>query len=85
MAAPLGLLLQYLQECGPGSPGPAAVKRAADLYELNLNRHRASSCVSTSNRAVDEWLSLFHAPILGNSALDRLAPERCWDQGGGAD
>ena len=27
----------------------------------------------TSNRAVDEWLSLFDDPILGNSALDRLA------------
>ena len=26
-----------------------------------------------SNRAVDEWLSLFDDPILGNSALDRLA------------
>ena len=27
----------------------------------------------TSNRAVDEWLSIFDDPILGNSALDRLA------------
>ena len=39
---------------------------------------------STSNRAVDEWLSLFEDPILGNSALDRLANIRhtvpCWDQ-----
>ena len=26
-----------------------------------------------SIRAVDEWLSLFDDPILGNSALDRLA------------
>ena len=39
----------------------------------SLNRHRASSFVITSNRAVDEWLSLFDDPILGNSALDRLA------------
>ena len=37
------------------------------------DRHRASSFVITSNRAVDEWLSLFDDPILGNSALDRLA------------
>ncbi len=29
--------------------------------------------IITSNRAVDEWLSLFDDPILGNSALDRLA------------
>ena len=32
-----------------------------------------SSFVITSNRAVDEWLSLFDDPILGNSSLDRLA------------
>ena len=48
-------------------------QQSADLYELILNRHRASSFVITSNRAVDEWLSLFDDPILGNSALDRLA------------
>ena len=29
--------------------------------------------VITSNRAVEEWLSLFDDPILGNSALDRMA------------
>jgi DNA replication protein DnaC len=27
----------------------------------------------TSNRGADEWLGLFDNPILGNSALDRLA------------
>ena len=48
-------------------------QQSADIYELILNRHRASSFVITSNRAVDEWLSLFDDPILGNSALDRLA------------
>ncbi len=48
-------------------------QQSAALYELIINRHRASSCVITSNRAVDEWLSLFDDPILGNSALDRLA------------
>ena len=48
-------------------------QHSADLYELILNRHRASSFVITSNRAVDEWLGLFDDPILGNSALDRLA------------
>jgi DNA replication protein DnaC len=42
-------------------------QQSADLYELILNRHRASSFVITSNRAVDEWLSLFDDPILGNS------------------
>ena len=48
-------------------------QQSADLYELILNRHRASSFVITSNRAVDEWLSLFDDPILGNSALNRLS------------
>ena len=48
-------------------------QQSADLYELILNRHRSTSFVITSNRAVDEWLSLFDDPILGNSALDRLA------------
>ncbi len=48
-------------------------QQSADLYELILNRHRASSFIITSNRAVDEWLSLFDDPILGNSARDRLA------------
>ena len=38
-----------------------------------ISRHRVSSFVVTSNRAVDEWLSLFDDPILRNSALDRLA------------
>ena len=48
-------------------------QQSADLYELILSRHRASSFIITSNRAVDEWLSIFDDPILGNSALDRLA------------
>ena len=50
---------------------------SADLYELIISRHRVSSFVITSNRAVEEWLSLFDDPILGNSALDRLANARC--------
>ena len=45
-------------------------QQSADLYKLILNRHRSSSFVITSNRAVYEWLSLFDDPILGNSALD---------------
>ena len=48
-------------------------QQSADLYELILNRHRAPSFVMTGNRAVDEWRGLFEDPILGNSALDRLA------------
>jgi DNA replication protein DnaC len=48
-------------------------QQSTDLYELIIARHRHSSFVITSNRAVDEWLALFDDPILGNSALDRLA------------
>ena len=36
-------------------------------------RYQKSSYRITGNRAVDEWLGLFDDPILGNSALDRLA------------
>lgn len=48
-------------------------QQSTDLYELIIARHRRSSFAITSNRAVDEWLGLFDDPILGNSALDRLA------------
>jgi DNA replication protein DnaC len=48
-------------------------QQSSDLYELIIERHRQSSFVFTSNRGVDEWLGLFDDPILGNSALDRLA------------
>ena len=48
-------------------------QQSADLYQLIISRHRVSSFVVTSNRAVEEWLSLFDDPVLGNSALDRLA------------
>lgn len=48
-------------------------QQSIDLYELVIARHRTASVVITSNRSVEEWLSLFDDPILGNSALDRLA------------
>jgi DNA replication protein DnaC len=48
-------------------------QQSTDLYELIIARHRKSSFVITSNRAVEEWLGLFDDSILGNSALDRLA------------
>lgn len=48
-------------------------QQSSDLYELVIERHRRASFILTSNRSVDEWLGLFDDPILGNSALDRLA------------
>ncbi len=50
-----------------------SAQQSSDLYELIIERHRRASFVVTSNRAVDEWLGLFDDPLLGNSALDRLA------------
>ena len=46
---------------------------ANDLYELIIERHELKSSIFTSARAPEEWQSLFPDPILGNSALDRLA------------
>jgi len=48
-------------------------QQSSDFYELIIARHRRSSFIITSNRAVEEWLGLFDDSILGNSALDRLA------------
>jgi len=48
-------------------------QQSIDLYELVIARHRSASFVIASNRDIEEWLGLFDAPILGNSALDRLA------------
>jgi DNA replication protein DnaC len=50
-----------------------SAQQSSDLYELIIERHRRASFIITSNRAVDEWLGLWDDPILGNSALDRLA------------
>ncbi len=46
---------------------------ANDLYELVIERYESKSSIFTSARAPEEWQSLFPDPILGNSALDRLA------------
>ena len=49
-------------------------QQSNDLYELIVERHRRSELSpSPPIASVDEWLGLFDDPILGNSALDRLA------------
>lgn len=48
-------------------------QQSGDLYEIIVERYKVSSTVITSNRDVDEWLDLFHDPLLANSTLDRLA------------
>lgn len=47
--------------------------QSSDIYEVILERHRRASTIFTSNRTVEEWVSLFDDPILAQSALDRLA------------
>lgn len=46
---------------------------SCDLYEVIIERHKQSSTIFTSNRAIEEWIPLFDDPLLANSALDRLA------------
>lgn len=47
--------------------------QSSDIYEVIIERHRRTSTIFTSNRAVEEWIPLFDDPILAQSALDRLA------------
>ena len=44
----------------------------SDFYDLLIERHTRSSTILTSNRGVDEWMSAFDEPLLGQSALDRF-------------
>ena len=40
--------------------------------------HRRASFIITNNPAVEEWLRIVDDPILGNSAMDRLANASYW-------
>jgi len=44
----------------------------ADIYELVVERHRATSTVVTSNREPIEWLGLMADRLLARSAIDRF-------------
>lgn len=48
-------------------------QQSSDFYEIIIERHKRSSTIITSNRAIDEWIPLFDDPILAQSAIDRLA------------
>jgi DNA replication protein DnaC len=48
-------------------------EQSSDFYEVILERHRRSTTIVTSNRAIEEWIPLFEDPVLAQSALDRLA------------
>lgn len=52
---------------------PLDVQQSGDLYDVIIERHRRSSTILTSNRAVEEWVPLFADPLLAQSAIDRIA------------
>ena len=47
--------------------------QADDFYDIVTERHLVGSMIVTSNRDLKEWVQLFPDPVLGNSAMDRLA------------
>jgi DNA replication protein DnaC len=47
------------------SASGASAQQSNDLYELIVERHRRARFCITSNRSVDEWLSLFDEPNTG--------------------
>lgn len=48
-------------------------QQSSDFYDVVIERHRRASTIVSSNRSLEEWVSLFDDPILAQSALDRLA------------
>jgi DNA replication protein DnaC len=44
----------------------------SDFYDLLIERHTRSSTILTSNRSVEEWMTVFDEPMLAQSALDRF-------------
>src|SRR3954454_3095598 len=51
---------------------PLDAADTTDVYELIVERHRSAATVVTSNREPVEWLGLMAAPLLAQSAIDRL-------------
>lgn len=43
------------------------------LYALVDSRNQNRSFIFTSNKAINDWVSIFPDPIIGNAILDRLA------------
>lgn len=69
----LALDLLIVDDFGLRKLNATATSASSDLYEVIIGRHKRASTIVTSNRTVDEWVPLFDDPILGQSALDRLA------------
>ena len=43
-----------------------------DLYEIVRQRYEKGSTIITSNRAIEEWESLFGNALIASAAIDRL-------------
>jgi len=52
---------------------PLAPPGPEDLLDVILERYERGSIVITSNRAPNEWPTLFADPLMASAALDRLA------------
>lgn len=44
----------------------------SDLYELICERYEKAPTILTSNRDFNEWPMIFHNPLMGSAAMDRL-------------
>ena len=52
---------------------PLAPPGPEDLLDIILERYERGSIVITSNRAPNDWPTLFADPLMASAALDRLA------------
>jgi DNA replication protein DnaC len=51
---------------------PLDEQQQSDLYELICERYERASTIITSNRDFNEWPMIFHNPLMGSAAMDRL-------------
>jgi DNA replication protein DnaC len=52
---------------------PLTPTQSDDFYEVIGERYLKKSTIFTSNRALEDWHSLFPDPVIANSAMDRIA------------
>ncbi len=52
---------------------PLTPIQSDDFYEIINERYMKRSTIFTSNRAIEDWHLLFTDPVIGNSAMDRIA------------
>lgn len=51
---------------------PLSEAEQSDLYELICERYEKAPTILTSNRDFNEWPTVFHNPLMGSAAMDRL-------------